>query len=104
VIDHGRSIADGTGAELKARIGGARLEVTLSDPHPDAAGALGPFVSGPLTLSHDARQLRAPVQTAHGLATTVVRALDDADVSVEDVQVRPPSLDDVFFALTGGDR
>jgi len=35
------------------------------------------------------------------LATTVVRALDDAGVSVDDVEVQQPSLDDVFFALTG---
>ena len=36
-----------------------------------------------------------------GLATKVVRALDDAGVTVDDVQVHQPSLDDVFFALTG---
>jgi ABC-2 type transport system ATP-binding protein len=104
VIDHGRAIATGTAAELKARIGGARLEVTLTDPHRDAARTLEPFVSGPLTVSHDARHLRAPVRTTHGLASTLVRALDDAGVTVDDIQVRPPSLDEVFFALTGGDR
>jgi ABC-2 type transport system ATP-binding protein len=104
VIDHGRAIAAGTAAELKARIGGARLEVTLTDPHLDAARTLEPFVSGPLTVSQDARHLRAPVRTTHGLASTLVRALDDAGVTVDDVQVRPPSLDDVFFALTAGER
>jgi daunorubicin resistance ABC transporter ATP-binding subunit len=104
VIDHGRAIAEGTAAELKARIGGARLEVTLTDPHPVAAQTLEPFVSGPLLVSQDARHLRAPVKTVRGLASTVVRALDDADVTVDDVQVLPPSLDDVFFALTGAGR
>ena len=39
VIDHGRVIAEGTSAELKAATGGARLEVTLSEPHADAAAA-----------------------------------------------------------------
>jgi ABC-2 type transport system ATP-binding protein len=104
VIDHGRAIAEGTARELKTRIGGARIEVTLTDPHPDAAQTLEPFVAGPLTISKDARHLRAAVPSTHGLASTVVRALDSANVSVDDVQVHPPSLDDVFFALTGGDR
>jgi len=101
VIDHGRAIADGTAAQLKREVGGGRLEVTLSEPHADAATALAPFVSGPVTVSADRRHLRAPVTSGGGLATTVVRALDAAQITVEDVQVRPPSLDDVFFALTG---
>lgn len=104
VIDHGRAIASGTAQELKARVGGARLEVTLSEAHADATGVLAPFVLGAVTVSQDALHLHAPVRASHGLATAVVRALDDAEVTVEDVQVRPPSLDDVFFALTGGDR
>jgi ABC-2 type transport system ATP-binding protein len=101
VIDHGRLIAGGTAAELKAQIGGARLEVTLSQAHPDATAALRPFVTGPVRLSHDGRRLRAPVRSATGLATTVVRALDAARITVDDVEVHQPSLDDVFFALTG---
>ena len=39
--------------------------------------------------------------TTSGLATTVVRELDAAGVAVDDVAVGQPSLDDVFFALTG---
>jgi ABC-2 type transport system ATP-binding protein len=101
VIDHGRVIAGGTAAELKAQIGGARLEVTLSEPRPDAPGALEPFVAGPVHVSHDGRRLRAPVRSSAGLATTVVRALDEAAITVDDVEVHQPSLDDVFFALTG---
>jgi ABC-2 type transport system ATP-binding protein len=101
VIDHGRVIAGGTAAELKAQTGGARLEVTLSEPREDAAGALEPFVAGPVHVSHDGRRLRAPVRSAAGLATTVVRALDSAAITVDDVEVHQPSLDDVFFALTG---
>ena len=101
VIDHGRVIAGGTAAELKTQIGGARLELTLSEPRPDAPAALGPFVAGPVHVSHDGRRLRASVDRADGLATTVVRALDEAGVTVDDVEVRQPSLDDVFFALTG---
>jgi ABC-2 type transport system ATP-binding protein len=101
VVDHGRVIAEGTSGELKSAVGGARLEVTLARPHPAAARALEPLVDGAVLQSQDGRHLRAAVRAASGLATTAVRALDSAGVLVDDVQVRPPSLDDVFFALTG---
>jgi ABC-2 type transport system ATP-binding protein len=104
VVDHGRAIAAGTAAQLKRQVGGARLEVTLTEPHPEAARALAPYAAGAVTASTDERHLRAPVNGHTGLATTVVRALDAAAITVEDVQVRPPSLDDVFLALTGGER
>ena len=61
-------------------------------------------MAGPVTVSVG-RTAPAGAGNGHtGLATTVVRALDAADVTVEDVQVSPPSLDDVFFALTGAER
>jgi ABC-2 type transport system ATP-binding protein len=101
VIDHGTVIAAGTSTELKTAIGGARLAVTLSVPHPGATSALRPFVEGAIQQSADGRQLEATVPSASGLATTVVRALDAAGVLVDDVEVRQPSLDDVFFSLTG---
>jgi ABC-2 type transport system ATP-binding protein len=101
VIDHGRVIANGTAAELKAQTPGARLEVTLSEPRADAPAALARFVAGPVHVSHDGRRLRAPVRGTSGLATTVVRALDQAAITVDDVELHQPSLDDVFFALTG---
>jgi daunorubicin resistance ABC transporter ATP-binding subunit len=101
VIDHGHVIAGGTPAELKAEIGGARLEVTLSEANSAAPGALEPFVAGAVQLSQDGRRLRAPVRSGGGLASTVVRALDAAGITVDDVEVHQPSLDDVFFALTG---
>jgi len=101
VVDHGRIIADGTSSELKSETGGARLEIQLSEPAEAAPTALAPFVSGPVHVSRDGRRLRAPVRSATGLATTVVRALDQAGIAVDDVEVHQPSLDDVFFALTG---
>ena len=52
-------------------------------------------------MSQDGRRFQAAVRSTSGLATTVVRALDAAGVVVDDVEVRPPSLDDVFFSLTG---
>ena len=79
-----------------------RLEVTLAEPHASAMGAMAPLVSGPVSVSDDGRQLSAGVDSSTGLATLVVRALDDAGVLVDNIEVRQPSLDDVFFSLTGG--
>ncbi|HXN38046.1 MAG TPA: ATP-binding cassette domain-containing protein [Solirubrobacteraceae bacterium] len=101
VIDRGRVIAGGTAVELKSQVGGARLELTLSAPDTAAAAALEPFVTGPVHVSRDGRRLRAAVDSAAGLASAVVRALDRTGITVDDVEVHRPSLDDVFFALTG---
>jgi ABC-2 type transport system ATP-binding protein len=101
VIDHGRVIAEGSPRQLKESTGGARLVVTLTDPEPRAVDALTPLVDGAVHVSDDGRRLQAPVKTSSGLATTVVRALDSAGITVDDVAVLPPSLDDVFFELTG---
>jgi ABC-2 type transport system ATP-binding protein len=104
VIDHGRVIAEGTPRQLKEAAKGARLDVTLSAPHPDAVAALAPLVGGTVQVSEDGRHLEAPIDNAPGLATAVVRALDLAGVLVDNIEVRQPSLDDVFFALTGTSR
>ena len=101
VIDHGRSIASGTPDELKAQTGIARLDVTLTQPSAAAASALGAVVAGTVQVSEQGRRLQAAVPATPGLATRAVQALDRAGVSADDVEVRQPSLDDVFFALTG---
>jgi ABC-2 type transport system ATP-binding protein len=101
VVDHGRAIAEGSAAELKTQTGGARLDVTLVDPAPAAGSALERFVDGTIHVSGDGRRLRAAVHNGRGVVTEVVRALDAAGVAVDHVEVHQPSLDDVFFALTG---
>jgi daunorubicin resistance ABC transporter ATP-binding subunit len=101
VIDHGLVIADGTARELKASIGGEHLEVTLEEPDERAAAAVAPLASGAVQLMDGGKRLRAPVVPRHGLVTAVVRALDDAGITVDDIEMHHPSLDDVFFALTG---
>jgi ABC-2 type transport system ATP-binding protein len=101
VVDHGRVIADGTPQALKDAAKGAHLEVLLSAPHADAVRTLAPLVAGEVSVSDDGRRLSAGVDTTSGLATAVVRALDAAGVLVDNIEVRQPSLDDVFFSLTG---
>jgi daunorubicin resistance ABC transporter ATP-binding subunit len=101
VIDHGLVIAEGTARELKASIGGEHLEVTLELPDDRAAGAIASLAAGTVQVMDGGKRLRAPVVPRHGLVTAVVRALDDAGIAVDDVEMHHPSLDDVFFALTG---
>jgi ABC-2 type transport system ATP-binding protein len=101
VIDHGRVIAEGTSDELKDRVGGARLEVTLADPGQAerAVAALAsmsderPSVEGAL--------VRLSVAAAGTRIVEAVRRLDAAGVGVEDIVQRRPTLDDVFMSLTG---
>ncbi len=101
VIDHGRVIAKGSARDLKTAVGGEQLEVVLAGPDTGAAAALAPLVTGEVSVSADGRRLHAPITVGPGLVTAVVRALDDAGIAVDDVAVHRPSLDDVFFALTG---
>jgi len=101
VIDHGQVIAEGTSSELKAATGGARLAVTLTVPNTGAVAALQPLVDGLVHVSEDGRRLQAAVRNTSGLGTKAVRALDSAGILVDDVAVEAPSLDDVFFELTG---
>ncbi len=103
VMDQGRVIARGTPSELKAQIGGERLEITVT-PGSDldaAATALRPYRSGEILLDLTERHLAVPVtQGARNLAA-MVRDLDAAHVSVVDLALREPTLDDVFLSLTG---
>jgi ABC-2 type transport system ATP-binding protein len=101
VVDHGLVIAEGTSDELKAQIGGERVEILLEDPDDADAGiaALAPIcMDQPIA---EGGVIRAPVTRRHGLIPEIVRALDDADVYIDDISLQRPTLDDVFLALTG---
>ncbi len=101
VIDHGRVIAKGTSDELKAQVGGERLEVTLEpDADADAAvRALAPMSEeAPSAEDH---VVRVSVRSRKGSIVEAVRRLSEAGVDVDDLVVRRPTLDDVFMTLTG---
>ena len=101
VIDHGSVIAEGTSDELKARIGGEKLEVTLED-EADAEQAIAALselcVEQPVFEEH---VVRAPVRQHAGMIAEAVRRLDGAGVGIDDIALRRPTLDDVFISLTG---
>ena len=101
VVNHGQVIAEGTPRELKEHSRSAHVEVTLAEPGPQAAEVIAPLVGGRVSVSADGLRLDAAVDSVPGLATAVVRALDQAGLLVDNIEVRQPSLDDVFFALTG---
>ncbi|HEY8446865.1 MAG TPA: ATP-binding cassette domain-containing protein [Thermomicrobiales bacterium] len=103
VIDHGRVIARGTAAELKARVGGEHLEVIVSvgSELPVAARVLSGFGVGAVRMDTESRRISVPVTATQGLLTRVVRALDEEGVQVDEAILNRPTLDDVFLALTG---
>ena len=101
VLDGGRVAAQGSPGELKARIGGERLEITVggADELAAAAAALGHFASDVPAVDAEAARVVAPVATGVALAE-VVRALDAAGVATTDLHRREATLDDVFLAIT----
>jgi ABC-2 type transport system ATP-binding protein len=101
VIDHGRVIAEGTPDELKDRVGGERLEVTLRDyaQEQDAIETLAPLAEERPKCEHGI--LVMPLDRARGDIAEAVRRLDAAEVQIADIAVRRPTLDDVFLSLTG---
>lgn len=105
VIDHGRVIAEGSAAELKAEVGGQVLNLRLADPGDiERASRLVAEMAGatPDVVERQGEvRLHVPIGQDHGLLATIVRRLAEADVGITDLDLHRPSLDDVFFALTG---
>ncbi|BAN04470.1 daunorubicin resistance protein DrrA family ABC transporter ATP-binding protein [Ilumatobacter coccineus] len=105
VIDTGKVIANGTADELKNDIGGDRLSVTIARAENSgrAIEALQPLCTGTVVVDADSdgRHLLASIRSGDRVVPRAIRALDDADVDVLDVEVRRPTLDDVFLQLTG---
>jgi ABC-2 type transport system ATP-binding protein len=101
VIDHGVVIAEGTSDELKGRVGGERIEVTPCDGSSveEAISALSPLASDPPTAEDGI--VRVPVSDRSGAIVAAVRRLDQAGVTIDDISIRVPTLDDVFLTLTG---
>src|ERR1700674_779475 len=100
VIDHGRIIAEGTPAELKARVGSTVVEIGLADVN-EAARAriiLSPFDN---ELEQDGRTVRLKSHDGASVLIEALRALDGAGMAPATITVREPSLDDAFLALTG---
>jgi ABC-2 type transport system ATP-binding protein len=91
VVDHGRVIAEGTPGQLKRRVGGDRVTITLRGPVTDLAARLGGVA--------DEDDHTITIEVTSGLAG-IVRALDDLGVVPDDLRLRHPTLDEAFLAIT----
>jgi ABC-2 type transport system ATP-binding protein len=101
VIDHGTAIAEGTADELKAKVGGERLELVASDDAEVATIVSTISDIGSDRPAIDGRRICLPVATGPKALMEAVRRLDEMEVELHDVGLRRPTLDDVFLALTG---
>jgi len=105
VVDHGRVIATGTPAELKAKVGGQTLDVRPTElTDLDRVSAIVESVVGMKPSGHadDAGLLSVPVDDEDAFPA-VVQRLKQEQIRVTELALRLASLDEVFLALTGHD-
>jgi len=103
VVDAGRIIARGTADELKAQVGGERIEVVVRD-RADLARAIRLLTTdgtSDFTVDEHARRVTVPARSGAQRLVGVVRELDEAMIAIDDIGLRRPTLDDVFLSLTG---
>lgn len=100
VIDHGVIIEEGTATELKAKVGDDRLDIVLSadQDFDDAVKALEDD-----SAYSDADEGTISIAAKNGVKKlqSTIALLDKADIKIETVSLRKPTLDDVFLQLTG---
>ena len=103
VVDHGRIIASGTADDLKAEVGGERIEVVIHDRTriDDARGMLEGIGIGAATIDEHTRRVTVPSEGGAKRLATVIRDFDEAGIAIDDIGLRRPTLDDVFLSLTG---
>ena len=107
VLDAGRVVARGTPRELTAAIGGDRLELVVPDrARAREAALLAERVAGaglgPEPIGGE--RVIVPVARRRGVVGAVMRALDDAGIEVDDVVLRPTTLDEAYLRITGAHR
>ena len=102
IIDHGRIIAEGTSAELKASVGAGALHLRVADPvrRAEAADVVAAALGGPVDLESDPASLSARGADPERVPGALTD-LSAAGVVVTEFALAPPSLDEVFLTLTG---
>jgi ABC-2 type transport system ATP-binding protein len=103
IIDSGKLIAQGTADELKAQVGGERVELVVADRSevPKAVAALVSLATAEPVVDEDTHMVTVQVTGGTRALADVVRELDTAGVEAQDLALRRPTLDEVFLSLTG---
>jgi ABC-2 type transport system ATP-binding protein len=103
VIDVGRVIAEGTADQLKEKVGGELLVIRVADnaQADDAIAVLGKLRQGEPTRDAESVEITMPVTNGVAIVVKAAAALQKAGVSVAEIAMRRPTLDDVFLTLTG---
>ena len=107
VVDHGSVIARGTADELKAKVGGERIEIVVHEPADARRGldllsaALEVTDPDATSLDEHTRRITLPAPGGSAALVEAIRALDGAGIRIADIGLRRPTLDDVFLSLTG---
>jgi ABC-2 type transport system ATP-binding protein len=103
IVDHGRTVAAGTPAELKRRIGGNVVEVHVRERDDLAAVAemLGRLDRGVAQVDETTRRVSVRVDSSGEGLMTALRSVHAGGVEIDDIAMRQPNLDEVFLALTG---
>jgi ABC-2 type transport system ATP-binding protein len=99
IVDHGRAVATGTPAELKAHIGGNVIELHVRDGHDLAAVA--ELLGGAAQIDKPTRKVSVRVEAGGEQMMDAMALLAGAGVELDDIALRRPNLDEVFLALTG---
>lgn len=98
VVDRGRPVAAGTPDQLKSQIGADILEVRVTELAPVAD--MVARIDG-ATVDRDSHTVEIPIPAGAEQSLEVLRSFQAAGTVIEDFQLRRPSLDEVFLALTG---
>ena len=103
VIDHGHVIAEGTADELKANMAADYIEITVADPHrvSEASELLLPLSTGALQTDELHGIVVVAVKNGAKSIAEVVHILEGAEIEIDELNLRRPSLDDVFLSITG---
>ena len=103
VLDRGQIIAQGSAAELKARIGGQFLSVRLNDRGAvdRAAEVLSRYVDDSPHVDPASAEISVAITNGGRLLAGIVRDFDEAGIEISEIGIRQPTLDEVFLSLTG---
>jgi ABC-2 type transport system ATP-binding protein len=102
VIDQGRLITEGTPDELKDKLGGSVVELSVAEEwHEATIAALRNIHGDEPVVDNVSKKISVPAPEGSKSLMQAVRALDEAQITPDDMTLRKPTLDDVFLSLTG---